>query len=564
MVGVHFPYSKDAVAAIKRLQERRWNAETQEWEVPLPLLPQVVEILFDKWESLPLTVREAFEKHGHTKPILGIDNTYTAMTGYDLPVAAIDDVCSFWITGAEYSQQYRDGVWDGQRHLFRKKGGMAFPTGLVSRIENLLKHRGIEFEVEDHRRKPPRGRPIRPAGPPLRDYQKRVLKTATQKERGVLQLATGAGKTIIAAHLIALKGLQSLFMVHTKDLLYQTIQVLETILGVPIGQIGDGRVQPQRVTVATIQTAARALHVKIKKEPGDEVPVWSDDASALLTLSDLEIVSKVLHDAELAIFDECHHIPAESFYDIAMKLPNAYYRYGLSATPWRADRSDLMIEAALGPKLSIVSSTDLIKKGYLVKPKITMYQVYSKARKVVRDYTFIYKTEVVENLERNSLIVESALHQVRQGKSVLILVNQVKHGRILEKMIEGAVFINGRDSSEVRRKALDRLRQKQDQILIATTLADEGLDIPSLEVLILAGAGKSETRALQRVGRVLRPFPGKEKAIIIDFWDETLYLQQHSRQRLEIYQTEPEFEVDIRPPRTIVASPPRQKILAEH
>jgi superfamily II DNA or RNA helicase len=117
----------------------------------------------------------------------------------------------------------------------------------------------------------------------------------------------------------------------------------------------------------------------------------------------------------------------------------------------------------------------------------------------------------------------------------------------------------------VRNKALESLRDKSNPVLIATSLADEGLDLPSLDVLILAGAGKSETRALQRIGRVIRPHPGKKRATIVDFWDQCLYLEQHSRQRFEIYQTEPAFEVEIRPPR--IEGPGdqghRQKILAE-
>jgi superfamily II DNA or RNA helicase len=247
-----------------------------------------------------------------------------------------------------------------------------------------------------------------------------------------------------------------------------------------------------------------------------------------------------------------------------MKLDRAYYRYGLSATPWRSDRSDLMIEAALGEKLCVVSSTDLIEKRYLVPPKITMYEVLPTRKQLPRKYATVYKSEVVEHIERNRIIAEVAEHMSGKGKTVLILVNQVKHGKNLEAAIENATFIHGKDSSAVRNEALERLRERSDRVLIATTLADEGLDLPSLDVLILAGAGKSETRALQRVGRVLRPYKGKKQAIVVDFYDQTLYLEEHSKHRFEIYQTEPAFEVDIRPPRKPGKSRPRQRILAEN
>jgi superfamily II DNA or RNA helicase len=89
------------------------------------------------------------------------------------------------------------------------------------------------------------------------------------------------------------------------------------------------------------------------------------------------------------------------------------------------------------------------------------------------------------------------------------------------------------------------LERKLRPILIATTLADEGLDIPSLDALILGGGGKSSTRAYQRVGRVLRPSEGKEKAMILDFIDAAPYLDGHSQARLALYRHEQEFEVEI-------------------
>lgn len=563
LVGIRFPYSKERVDLIKSLDDRKWNKETSEWEIPVSEAKKAAEMLSEDWQSLPKSVRDGYEEALGGKILLTIGNTFTRIRGHDLPMEAIEDATSFWVMGAEFSKKYQDGIWDGQRKLLRKRGGLAFPTGLLQKIERLLTTAGHEYMVEDLRTHSIRGEPIQTQGPPLRDYQKETLKVAFSKERGILQLATGAGKTMIAAHLIAARGLNSLFFVHTKDLLYQTIESFKSILNVPIGQVGDGMVHVEKITVATIQTAARALNVRFKKEPGDEIPVWSDDASERLSVSDWEIVQKALRDCAVVVFDECHHLPAESFYEIAMKLKDAFYRYGLSATPWRADRSDLMIEAALGPKLCVVSSTELIKRGYLVPPKITMYEVYPTTGKLVRNYTRVYQSEVVENLERNKLIAEVAEHSASRGKSVLILVNQVKHGKNLESMIEGAVFIHGRDSSEVRNEAIEQLRQKKNQILIATTLADEGLDLPSLDVLVLAGAGKSETRALQRVGRVLRPYPNKKTATIVDFWDQSLYLEAHSRQRFEIYETEPAFEVDIRPPRKPGKKLPRQKTLAE-
>jgi superfamily II DNA or RNA helicase len=87
------------------------------------------------------------------------------------------------------------------------------------------------------------------------------------------------------------------------------------------------------------------------------------------------------------------------------------------------------------------------------------------------------------------------------------------------------------------------MREGEIQGLIASTIADEGLDIKRLAGLILAGGGKSSTRALQRVGRTLRTFEGKTHAIVVDMADESKYLRVHSSKRKEIYLTEPEFVI---------------------
>ncbi|MCA9412817.1 MAG: DEAD/DEAH box helicase [Candidatus Omnitrophica bacterium] len=561
---VRFPYSEKKVQALKRLPVRNWNKEKECWEIPVSLLKEACEALGQDFETVPRSIRDAFEREKKAAIRIAVENSKTKIEGPDLPIEEIDEVTSFWVEGAEFSQLYRKGRWDGHKHLMTKRGNLIIPTGLLPSVIEVLKRAGLNHSIQDKRKKPKKAKPLKTHGHDLRDYQQEVLKSTAKKERGILQLATGAGKTLIGAHVIAQRGLKSLFFVHTKDLLYQAMGVLEEVLNQPIGQIGDGKVEIQDITVATIQTTARALHLKLSKEKSDEVPLWGDEAGESLTVSDEEAIREALKDAQMVLFDECHHLPADTFYDIAMKIPNAYYRYGLSATPWRSDHSDLMIEAALGKKLCAVTSTDLIERGYLVKPKITMFEILPTGRRLRRHFATVYKSEVVENETRNQIIAEVARHSSQRGRSVLILVNQIRHGEILEEMIPESTFISGNDSSEVRHIALQRLRSKADQVLIATTLADEGLDLPSLDVLILAGAGRSETRALQRVGRVLRPHPDKTTATIVDFWDQTLYLQEHSKARHEIYSTEPGFDVEIRPPKIQGPKTPRQRILSEN
>lgn len=106
--------------------------------------------------------------------------------------------------------------------------------------------------------------------------------------------------------------------------------------------------------------------------------------------------------------------------------------------------------------------------------------------------------------------------------------------------------MHGQIETAVRREWLDDLERKLRPVLVATTLADEGLDLPSLDGLILAGGGKSPTRAYQRIGRALRPAPGKAGAEVLDFFDPAPYLEDHSLARLALYRHEPAFDVETR------------------
>ena len=87
------------------------------------------------------------------------------------------------------------------------------------------------------------------------------------------------------------------------------------------------------------------------------------------------------------------------------------------------------------------------------------------------------------------------------------------------------------------------MRKGEPQITISSVIFDEGIDVKPLDTLILAGAGKSSTRALQRIGRILRPYKDKKNAIAVDFMDNCKYMQAHSKKRLNIYKTEEEFEI---------------------
>ena len=335
----------------------------------------------------------------------------------------------------------------------------------------------------------------------------------------------------------------ALIVVPTIDLLYQQTEFLNRHLrGVPIGQLGDGVVDPQPVTVATIKTAAKAFDVAYTKYEFGEY----DDSERDTDVSRRKLRSWIDTIDTLCI-DECHLAAAKTLFDLAAALP-ASCKYGFSASPWRDDGADLMIEAATGPVIYRIGVGPLVEQGFLVPPIFRMidtkgwWQPASWGARCARckrqrpiaqagpirrcacgsdqwrsEFTDAYRAEIVENVVRNQKIADIVNNEL-QGPT-LVLVKQIKHGRALADLIPGARFLSGKDPGAERAAAFDDLRAGNLRVLVCTVLADMGLDLPILRNLVLAGLGKSSTRHLQRIGRIVRPYPGKSCATVVDLDD---------------------------------------------
>lgn len=399
-----------------------------------------------------------------------------------------------------------------------------FPTGLLERAVAFLKAHQIDVNIQQNL---PPARPHKHATKRfmLRPYQSAaimhtlgLLDHSRQRKGGILQAATGAGKTAMAAKMIALMNTRTLFVVHTKDLLMQAKRAFEDFLGIECGVIGAGKKIVKPVTIATIQSLCQG---------------WDE----------------LLADTEFAIFDECHHVAAKTLYDTAMKLSNARCIVGLSASPWRDDNHDLMIEAVCGPVRHVITASDLIDAGYLVPPNITVYrrEIAPKFKNMsgsAKGYAQLYREMIVEDSTRNNLVRDLTLDHIRQGRRALVLVKQVDHGAILEQLIPGSVFVEGKTKMTDRTEAFRRFNEGEIPCLIGTSLADEGIDLPTADALVLAGAGSSSTRALQRIGRVIRCSPGKTQAFVSEIVDEHKSFQRQFYARRKIYETERRFNIN--------------------
>ena len=422
------------------------------------------------------------------------------------------------------------------KYLYNPETNITY-TGLIPRVIQYLTKNEISYELEDERIQPDNSQDVKgnfkvlPLFVP-RDYQKTIIDGASTRE--IIQAATGAGKTFIMANLVAKYNVKPVLVIAPKISLAQQIkEEFEKFLGIKVCLLGGGHsIVFGNIIVSTPQSCPQ----------------------------------NVIEDAKMILFDEVHNLPADTIFNIASKATNAYYRFGVSATPWRDDGKDLLIEAALNirkPHLSIIAS-DLITKQKLTPCTINFVKM-DQDIKWQGNYAKTYDYCITNNIERNKIITDLAVKNF-SNKTQLILVKQVRHGTKLLNRIKAKVpyeeilnfnndnnqwqtignveFLSGGDDLGKRKAILESVKNGFTKILIATTIADEGLDLPILDTLILAGAGTSSTRAFQRVGRVLRLYKGKEEAIVYDFLDSNPTFHKQALLRKSLYETEPLWKIN--------------------
>lgn len=465
---------------------------------------------------------------------------------------ALDRELSFDVQGAKYMAAYRgyfnkDGQyvkWDGKQRLL--KDNLEFSTGLLQRVEEFYKKDNRAYQLIDQRQSKTVEasidiiKKLKALGKEPYPYQLETIEATKQRDHGIIRLATGGGKTIVAALMTANFGKKTIIYVIGKDLLYQIHQLFTSLFDQKIGIIGDGLCEIHDINVASIWTVGQAVGLKKSGIAEDSVDDEKD-----VDPQRYKDVRAMMQAAKVHIFDECHVAACKTIQEIANHI-NPEHIYGMSASPWRDDGADMLIECVLGKPIINISASNLISQGYLVKPIIKFLKVPPYAEKGKKHFQTIYKNYVVENEVRNSYIVKGAEKLVEQGYQTLVLYNSVQHGVVLFEELSKklpCVLLSGKDNSETRSIAKQNLEDGKVNCIIASRIFDIGIDLPSLSGLVIASSGKSSVRALQRVGRVIRKHPGKKQAAILDFYDQAPFLKEHAMQRKKIYSSEPDFEV---------------------
>lgn len=404
------------------------------------------------------------------------------------------------------------------RDLLRyDKGRKCFvvPPGMLWKVVRELERQGLA--VRDRTGLPasvPLGIPVTFKGK-LRDYQEEALEAWKRNSfRGVIALPTGAGKTVIAVKAIADLGLRTLVVVYTKEQLHQWIEKLRELTDIPGAAVAAFYSEEKRlgpVTVTTYQTAHR--HVR-----------------------DLAFRFSFL------IVDEVHHLPAEKFKTIALGV-YAPYRMGLSATVVREDGKHVELFPLMGGVVYYKSPDELAEKGYIARYVVRIVRVELKPEEKAKfeELRKLYKAlaqgvpfqELVKRALAGDLTAARALkvhsdmlklvhmskakeeavkrivaEELGKGSKILVFAQYVDQAEELGRLL-GAPVLTGETETKERRRALEEFRRCERGVLVLTTVGDEGLDVPDANVgIIVAGTG-SRRQYVQRLGRLLRPGPGK-------------------------------------------------------
>jgi len=371
----------------------------------------------------------------------------------------------------------------------------------------------------------------------LREYQQAALDAWSDADnRGVLELPTGSGKTVIGIAAMEQLDTPALVVVPTIDLLEQWERELHEEFDCPIGRLGGGEQRVEDVTVATYDSAYLRAD-----ELGDQFG--------------------------LVVFDEVHHLGGEGYRDIA-RLFAAPTRLGLTATFERPDGAHEVIEELLGPLVYRIDAEELAGE-YLAPYDIKQIEIaltdeeretYERHQEVFTDYLASSSITLTSGSDYQELVKRSgtdpkareALLAKQRAREVMMNADGKveKLADILDRHREDRIIIftaytdlvyrlserfllpaiTHETGASERKEILERFREGTYSRIVTANVLDEGVDVPDASVAVVLSGSGSEREFTQRLGRILRPGEG-ERALLYELVTEETAEERVSRRR---------------------------------
>lgn len=430
----------------------------------------------------------------------------------------------------KYVRAVRMGRWPGaepetiESAILMPDGALHIPRGAIAVAKEYLAKDGFTIQVTEDRRT--LGTPLlaclfpmwpmRLGGLGLRNYQSEALWLFKRHLQGLVVLPCGCGKTRLGVAAIGHIEKTALVLVHTDDLADQWIETIHTLLGFRAGRIGSGVCEADADVVVAIDDS---LGPFLDRAP----PAWKERFG-------------------LVVVDECHHTPSKTFRMILNQLP-ARWRLGLTATPTREDGLERLMDWGFGTRLVERTTAEMIAKGFLMAAEVEWLKTDFRFAfdGTADDPKRVSATEeaLSTDLARNATIALRAAREAQAGESVLVLVGRRTHAKELAGLIAHhgaeAVALTSATGKTKRKSAIAALKDGRLPVLVATSLADEGLDVQRLSRLILAHPQKARGATVQRLGRLLRQWPGKKPRLIDVLDSEVPMFARRAEARRRVY-----------------------------
>jgi len=397
---------------------------------------------------------------------------------------------------------------------------IGLPRGCRPAMEQLLEELGIGLELRDERNC---GRAVNAAFlGELTGEQKTAAEALLAHETGVLAAATGFGKTVVAASAIASRGVNTLVLVHRRQLLDQWIAQLGAFLDVPesaIGWIGGG-----------------------KRRPGGIV-----DVGMLQSLERGNVVDDVVGDYGHLVVDECHHLSAVSFEAVARRA-RARYVLGLSATVTRKDGHHPIVFMQCGPIRFRTSAKAEARRRPFIHRAVMRPTSFHLSRDIDAERPPIQQVyaALIRDEDRNGMIFDDVLTALEAGRSPILLTERKEHARYFAERLAGfarnVLLLQGGMGARQRREVMQRLEEipdHEERVLVATgRYVGEGFDDARLDTLFLTTPISWKGTLAQYAGRLHRLHPEKREVVVYDYLDgEVAALRRMAGKRIRGYES---------------------------
>jgi superfamily II DNA or RNA helicase len=325
-----------------------------------------------------------------------------------------------------------------------------------------------------------------------------------QHEAGTLAAATAFGKTVVACYMIAARGLNTLVLVHRRQLLDQWVARIAEFLGLPvkeIGQIGGGR-----------------------RKPGGKI-----DVAIIQSLSKKGVVDDIVGEYGHMVVDECHHLSARSF-EIVSRQSKAKYVTGLSATVTRKDGHHPIIFMNCGPIRYRVDHREQAAARpfrHRVITRETGFQLPQPLMTMEGPSIQEIYSALISDESRNKMIVRDVLDVLSEKRSPVLLTERKEHLELLANRlspeIRNVIVLKGGMGKKQRSSLLEKIASiadDEERIILATgRYLGEGFDDARLDTLFLTLPISWRGTLAQYAGRLHRLHKIKREVIIYDYAD---------------------------------------------